>query len=117
MTSSSHSSRSVADRFGFEFCTGQEDDILNNPDINTVFIATRHDTHAHYVKKALESGKHVFVEKPLCLTIEELTEIQNICLPSESHSSSPYLLVGFNRRFSPLTQIIREKMNTGSQCP
>jgi len=82
MTASSASSRTVADRYGFEFCTGQEDDILNNDEINTVFIATRHDTHGYYVKKALEAGKNVFVEKPLCLTIQELEEIKAAYQPT-----------------------------------
>lgn len=78
MTSTSASSRSVADRFGFEFCTGNENDVLKNDGINTVFIATRHDSHGYYVKKALEAGKNVFVEKPLCLSEEELEEIVQI---------------------------------------
>jgi len=111
MTASSASSRTVADRYGFEFCTGQEDDILNNDEINTVFIATRHDTHGYYVKKALEAGKNVFVEKPLCLTIQELEEIKAAYQPSAT--SQQLLLVGYNRRFSPLTQVIKEKITTG----
>ena len=149
MTSTSTGSRSVADRFGFEFCTGQEDDILNNDAINTVFIATRHDSHGYYVKKALEAGKNVFVEKPLCLTEKELEEIilaadphrqtqtvsstgsaeekessltgnkafsgDSSSLSSKplSLSTSPLLMVGYNRRFSPLTQIIKEKIGAG----
>jgi hypothetical protein len=64
MTSSSTSSRSVADRYGFEFCTSNEKDIMESSEINTVFIATRHDSHAKYVLHALQAGKHVFVEKP-----------------------------------------------------
>ena len=78
MTSTSTSSRSVADRYGFEFCTGNENDILKNDNINTVFIATRHDSHAHYVIEALKAGKHVFTEKPLCLNEEELGQIVEI---------------------------------------
>ena len=120
MTSTSTSSRSVADRFGFEFCTGQEDDILQNDEINTVFIATRHDSHGYYVKKALEAGKNVFVEKPLCLTIQELEEIKSayerLITNNKSQITSnavPLLMVGYNRRFSPLTQIIKEKITTG----
>ena len=52
LTATSTSSRSVGDRFGFEFCTGNEKDILENKQINTVFIATRHDSHARYVLNA-----------------------------------------------------------------
>ena len=57
MTTSGTSSRSVSERFGFEFCTGDEKDIIENGTINTVFIATRHDSHADYVMKALKAGK------------------------------------------------------------
>ena len=140
MTSTSTGSRSVADRYGFEFCTGNADDILGDEGINTVFIATRHDSHGHYVKKALEAGKDVFVEKPLCLNLEELVEIQAAHgswlmadskdedpeqnkaghqLPITNNESQitsnvlPLLMVGYNRRFSPLTRIIKERMDQG----
>ena len=123
MTSTSASSRSVADRFGFEFCTGKADDILRNEAINTVFIASHHDSHAAYVLAALEAGKHVFVEKPLCLTIAELDEIRGrivedveqgtgFCNPS-SAICHPVLMVGYNRRFAPLSRILKEKMSAG----
>jgi hypothetical protein len=78
MTSSGTSSRSVAERFKFEFCTTDEKNIIENDDINTVFIATRHDSHAQYVMNALKAGKHVFTEKPLCLTEIELSEIAEL---------------------------------------
>jgi polar amino acid transport system substrate-binding protein len=85
MTRKGTSSRSTAERFGFQFCTGNPDDILLNDEINTVFITTRHDTHAAYVLKALAAGKHVFVEKPLCLSIQELDRITDqLALNSES---------------------------------
>jgi predicted dehydrogenase/threonine dehydrogenase-like Zn-dependent dehydrogenase len=109
MTSSSTGGRSVADRFGFEFCTDKVEDILENPEINAVFIATRHDTHGRYVIESLNAGKHVFVEKPLCLTGEELEEIRRICLKGSRAS----LVVGFNRRFAPLTGEILRLMGSG----
>ena len=68
MTSTSSSSRSVMDRFGFEFCTCREEDILGDDRINTVFIATRHDSHGHYVRRVLEAGKNVFVDLYFCST-------------------------------------------------
>lgn len=118
MTASPTSSRSVADRFGFEFCTAKENDILENPDINTVFIATRHDSHGYYVKKALEAGKHVFVEKPLCINETELNEIIAIYNErskiNQINQTNQLMMVGFNRRFSPLTKIMREKLGTGT---
>ena len=106
MTMTGTSSRSVAERFGFEFCTSNEKDILQNDDINTVFIATRHDSHGQYVIDALKAGKNVFVEKPLCLTETELNQIAEIYNPSPiTHHPSPVLFVGYNRRFSPLAKI------------
>ncbi len=75
LTNNGTTSKRVAERFGFEFCTSNEKDILQNPDINTLFIATRHDSHAQYVLKGLQAGKHIFVEKPLCLTPAELDRI------------------------------------------
>jgi len=67
MTTTGTSSRSVADRFGFEFCTTHEKEIIEDDDINTVFIATRHDSHSHYVLEALKAGKHVFVRNHCAL--------------------------------------------------
>ena len=109
MTSTSISSRSAMDRFGFEFCTTGDEDILGDDRINTVFIATRHDSHAYYARKALAAGKHVFVEKPLCITSEELASIEDFYLNTTFHEGKPILMVGFNRRFSPLVDMIREK--------
>lgn len=111
MTATGLSSRSVAERFGFEYCTSDKNEILQNETVNTVFIATRHNSHAAYVTKALESGKNVFVEKPLCLTKAELDTITELAATREGTGN--ILMVGFNRRFSPLTAFIREKLGTG----
>ena len=113
LTSSGTSSRTVADKFKFEFCTSDESDIFNNSGTNTVFIATRHNSHAPYVTKALKAGKNVFVEKPLCLTEAELEEIDQIYQQPTANSQPPLLMVGFNRRFSPLIEILKEKIGTG----
>ncbi len=114
MTASGTSSRSVAERYGFEFCTGNEKDILEDENINTVFIATRHDSHAEFVLKALKAGKHVFVEKPLCLTLDELNQItQTYSAIRNPQSALPLLMVGYNRRFSPLARMIKEAFGKG----
>ncbi|MBW2062858.1 MAG: bi-domain-containing oxidoreductase [Deltaproteobacteria bacterium] len=115
MTASSASARSTGERFGFEFCTNNADDILTNDTINTVFIATHHDTHATYVRQALEAGKNVFVEKPLCLKPEELEEIRNLyeALPQEHDAKAPILMVGYNRRFSPFIAQVKKKVGRG----
>ncbi|MES2353820.1 MAG: bi-domain-containing oxidoreductase [Pseudomonadota bacterium] len=73
--------------------------IFSDAEINTVVIATRHDTHARYVCEALKANKHVFVEKPLALTIAELTEIE--VLQASPRSPRSLLMIGFNRRFAP----------------
>ena len=67
--------RHAAEKFGFRYCATEEQRILNDPDVNTVVIATRHHLHARQVLAALDAGKHVFCEKPLCLSEIELAEI------------------------------------------
>lgn len=109
MTQSGTTSKRVAERFGFESCTDTEDDILKNSDIDTVFIATRHDTHARYVKQCLEADKHVFVEKPLCIRREELDEIRQVW---EQHRNRQ-LTVGYNRRFAPLAVELKTRIPAG----
>jgi predicted dehydrogenase len=113
MTSSGTSSRTVAEKYGFEFCTSDENDIFDNKDINTIFIATRHNTHAEYVLKALKAGKNVYVEKPLCLKIQEMEEIAELCTPSAKRHAQCDLMLGYNRRFSTLTEVLKEKICDG----
>jgi predicted dehydrogenase len=113
LTNTGTTSKRVAERFGFEFCTSEEQDILGSDTINTVFIATRHDTHGSYVLKSLRAGKHVFVEKPLCLTEEELAEIESACAEREAAGAPAHLMVGFNRRFSPLAVDLRKSLGSG----
>jgi predicted dehydrogenase len=89
-------------RSGFAFATTDVDEIWKDPGTQAVFIATRHDLHAPLVLAALRAGKHVFVEKPLCIQQEELAEISS--LVGELGSRCPLLTVGFNRRFAPATR-------------
>ncbi len=114
VTSSGTGARSVADRYGFEFCTSDEDDIWKDQTVNTVFIASRHDTHAKYVLDALQHGRNVFVEKPLCLNVEELGEITSTVTRLADEGHAPTLMVGFNRRFSPLTEALRARVPEGT---
>ncbi|HNW81637.1 MAG TPA: bi-domain-containing oxidoreductase [bacterium] len=88
-----------AKKYGIPVAGTETEIIIKNSLINTVVIGTRHDSHAKYVIEALREGKHIFVEKPLALTIKELEEIEN-----EYRSlgdKAPLMMVGFNRRFSP----------------
>jgi len=75
--------------------------VFTDPQINAVFIATRHDTHADYIVKALNAKKHVFVEKPLCLSVKELDTISGLLAERTDTANQPILMVGFNRRFAP----------------
>lgn len=102
-TSSSHTSKSVAQKFGFAVSNNNSDDIIQSSKNNTIFIATRHNLHAEYVLNGIRNNKNIFVEKPLCLTEEELEEITN-----EYKKHNVHLMVGFNRRFSPLVQKIKK---------
>lgn len=79
-------------------------EVLADEGPDAVFIATRHDSHAQYVAKALEQGKKVFVEKPLATTPEQLKEVSLAVEAAES----PFLMVGFNRRFAPATDRIHQ---------
>ena len=106
-TGSGTGARSVGDRFGFASCSGDASQVLADPGVNTVFIATRHDSHAGYVMQALEAGLHVFVEKPLCLTEEELERIAALFSQPREEGRDPMLMVGFNRRFSPLARTMK----------
>lgn len=117
LTNSGTTSKRVAERFQFEFCTSNEKDILENKDINTLFIATRHDSHAEYVLKGLEFGKHIFVEKPLCLIAEELEQIITAYTRVETNSEQflrTQLMVGFNRRFSSLSTELKKQIGSGT---
>lgn len=80
-------------------------DVLQNPDIDLVVVATRHNEHADQVCQSLEAGKHVFVEKPLALSWSEL---EYIVSAYEALDMPPHLMVGFNRRFSPALQKLGE---------
>lgn len=100
------SGRYVADKYKFNYCTTNSDEIFEDTDINTIFIVTRHNLHAQFVKKALLAQKNVFVEKPLAVNIEELEEIRSVYQDSKY---SGRLMVGFNRRFSPHVLNIKER--------
>jgi predicted dehydrogenase/threonine dehydrogenase-like Zn-dependent dehydrogenase len=98
-------SRSAAQRFGFQYCTADENEILSDPSINTVVIATRHHLHARQIAAALSAGKHVFCEKPLCLNESELADLVSLY---QSRSSQSVVMVGLNRRFAPMATRLKE---------
>lgn len=92
----------AARKFGALRATTDIGATLEDPSVGTIFVLTRHDSHADLVVRGLEVGKHVFVEKPLALTLEELGRVEGA-----ARSSGRLLLVGFNRRFAPLAVEMR----------
>lgn len=93
-------------KFGFQYATSSEDEIINDKHMNTVAILTRHDSHADLVVKALKAGKHVFVEKPLAINSVQLLAVRK----QLKANSQSLLLTGFNRRFSPLIRNLKSSI-------
>lgn len=102
--------RALGDKYAFEYCAASADEIVDDPETDAVLILTRHDTHAALAARALATGKHVFVEKPLALTHAELDQVEQAW-----QASGRGLMVGFNRRFAPLAQQLRASFGQRSQ--
>ena len=99
----------AARKFGFEETTTDTDRLFADAETGAIIITTRHDSHAQYVLQAIDAGKHIFVEKPLCLTLNELARIEAaLASRRASGAVSPMLMVGFNRRFAPQVQRIKQ---------
>ena len=98
----------AAKKFGFKNVSTNFEEVLQDESVNTVMITTRHDLHAEMVCASLSAGKHVFVEKPLALTLDELERIETV---SRDHPES-ILMVGFNRRFSPHMVAMKEWLDS-----
>jgi len=100
---------------GFLEASSDFNEMLANKNINTVVVATRHDLHAQIAAQALMAGKHIFVEKPLCIDVEGLNLVRdtfNQCNLHGSKKTKPQIMVGFNRRFSPQIQKIKALLDT-----
>ncbi|MCB1815369.1 MAG: bi-domain-containing oxidoreductase [Candidatus Competibacteraceae bacterium] len=119
-TSSGVSAVHYGKKYGFREATTDTGTLLADSSVNTVVIATQHNTHAHFVCDALKAGKHVFVEKPLALTLDELEAIagtyrsvhaeipfDSSCSKEKAQHLAPLLMIGFNRRFAPQVQKIK----------
>jgi predicted dehydrogenase/threonine dehydrogenase-like Zn-dependent dehydrogenase len=98
------SARNAAARFGFQYASSSEQQVLADPEINLVAILTRHNQHARQVLAALQNGKHAFCEKPLALTSAEVDEIEAVIAQGET----PLLTAGFNRRFAPMAERLKQ---------
>ncbi|HEV2880348.1 MAG TPA: bi-domain-containing oxidoreductase [Pyrinomonadaceae bacterium] len=95
-TASGISARGIGEKYDFARVLASAEDVIADAAANLVVIATRHDSHATLARRALEEGRHVFVEKPLALSDEELDDMLRA-----ARASAGQLLVGYNRRFSP----------------
>lgn len=103
--------QAAAKKFGFSFATTDENEIFTDVGINTILVLTRHQHHARQVIAALEAGKHVYCEKPLAITPEDLDRIFSLV----KQANSPTLSVGFNRRFAPLSIRLKEFIEAGNE--
>lgn len=97
-------SRNAAEKFGFSYCSNSEGELLQDPQIKAVLIATRHNLHASQSLAALRAGKAVFCEKPLCLNEDELAALVH----GSAEADAPLLMVGFNRRFAPMAMAMKQ---------
>lgn len=105
MSRTGHNATATARQFGAGYATTDYEQLLADPELDALILATRHHLHAPMLLQALEAGKHVLVEKPLALTQGELDAIQAFYA---SRSGGPILLTGFNRRFSRFARRIHE---------
>jgi predicted dehydrogenase/threonine dehydrogenase-like Zn-dependent dehydrogenase len=103
-TTKSLSAVNAQKKFGFTTASTNSDDIFGDDSLDAIFIVTRHATHARMVCRALETGKAVFVEKPLALTREEADQIAEAI----TKTGNDRLMAGFNRRFAPLLTAMRK---------
>lgn len=99
VSSSGATAAIAAKKYGFQFASSDQKDVINDQSINAVAILTRHNQHAAQTAAALQAGKHVYCEKPLVTTKSELDSIEKILRKKDL----PLLMVGFNRRFAPLS--------------
>ena len=95
--------KSIAKKFGFHYASTDFNDILKNDDIHAVFISTTHDSHASLALDSLKNGKNVYVEKPLAINKNQLSEIDKVMRKDPAH----FLMVGYNRRFSRPVKLLK----------
>ncbi len=103
------SAKSLASKYGFDISTTDYQTILKDPEVDLVMVTTRHNSHAQMVKACLESGKNVFVEKPLAITQEQLQMV----IDAQLNNPNRFVTVGFNRRFAP--HVVKAKQLLGEK--
>ena len=113
VTATGLNAQQKAEKFGFQYCTTNLQSLLDDQSVDAVFIATRHSTHADFAIQALKAGKHVFVEKPMVVTSDQLDELRQVYETAQGHRPTG-LMVGLNRRFAPMVQRLREAIPPGT---
>jgi polar amino acid transport system substrate-binding protein len=113
VTATGLNAQQKAEKFDFQYCTTDLQPLLEDDAVTSIFIATRHSTHAEFTSRALRAGKHVFVEKPLAVTPAQLAEIEDAYREAQEHGPTG-LMVGLNRRFAPMVQAMREALPPGA---
>jgi polar amino acid transport system substrate-binding protein len=111
-TATGMNAQQKADKFGFEYCTTDLQPLLDDDRIDAIFIATRHSTHAEFAMRALEAGKHVFVEKPMVVTEDQLAALRGAYEEAQARRPTG-LMVGLNRRFAPMVQELHNAFPSG----
>ena len=109
-TATGMSAADTAKKYGFAFAATDQAEVMKDGETNLVFVTTRHDMHAAQVRAALDAGKYVFTEKPLCISEEQLVEVKGKG-EGEQRTDSDFtsrVMVGFNRRFSPHAKMLKE---------
>lgn len=104
-TATGINAKDKAGKFGFNYATTDYKKILNDKDINTIMIATRHNLHAKMVVESLKNRKNVYVEKPLAISIEDLKSISEVYAKYKG-----FIMVGYNRRFSPAVRYLKKQL-------
>ncbi len=109
VTATGLSAEKKANKFGFQYCTTDANELFEDEDTDAIFIATRHSTHAEYTIKALNAGKHVFVEKPMVVEPEQLEAVQEAYEAANAQEPTGFM-VGLNRRFAPMVDGLKESV-------
>jgi predicted dehydrogenase/threonine dehydrogenase-like Zn-dependent dehydrogenase len=110
------SSSLAGKKFEATYSTTDYKELMVDKNVNTIFITTRHNNHADLVVESLENGKHVFVEKPLAVNMEQLSRVVSTYSKLAKKDNAPQLMVGFNRRFSPYAKHMHKNVNGRSSA-
>lgn len=107
-TATGMSATDTAKKYSFAFAATDQGEVLRDESTNLVFVTTRHDMHAAQIKAALEAGKYVFSEKPLCINENQLDSVLAAKDAENANGALSRVMIGFNRRFSPHAKLLKE---------